>query len=901
MTRYSLTSITFVAFARIRGLVLLVSLCFGCVLNANATHIVGGDIHYEYLGNDEYLIVLKVYRDCATSSTDFDNPAAIGIFDDAGNLIENVEVLLADAIVSDVPVNLLQDCLTPPDGLCVKEAIFSATVTLPPIPGGYTLAYQRCCRNTTLVNTDSNDDLGMTLFAEIPGTDLGWGNSNPAFNEYPPIVICLNQPFVFDHSANDLDGDELVYEFCNPLLTNVPGFYINPPGAPPYPELIFIDDFTYEYPIASAPAFSIDPVTGLLTGTPNQLGQYVVGICVKEYRDGVLIACTNRDFQFNVTLCEMDVVAAIPEQENFCDGLSVQFENNSLNAETYLWDFGVIESDIDTSTLFEPFYAFPDTGLYVITLIANPGTLCADTAYGTYSAFPVILPQITYEGGECINGEMLYDFSSIANADNDAEFEWDFGPGSLPQYSSEENPIDIELNPSDDYVLVSFTVSDNGCVETDTLNVYNPPEPIADIVPQDAYCIGMTYTFENNSENAVSYAWNFGTSENNDNSFDENPEWTFPGDGEYLITLVAMAPNTCPDSTSMNFSIYGLLDPYFAPQTPQCFDGNSFDFIAMGASTDLAEYAWQFGSNAQPVSTTDANVFDVNYLTNGVFEVTLTITENNCTVSYSDSVEVILNPIISIDFEGAEGCPPLIVNFENESTAETPLYFMWSFGDGSVSYDESPEHIYYQTGMYDVTLLASTASGCIVSLTEILDDAVVVYPVPDPGFLIEPQIVNILDPLVAVENVSGDLNDCMYITSDGATYNDCDFQHAFSQSGQQWIQQFVTNEYGCVSSILGYVNVEGYTFFAPNSFTPNQDGINDVWIPVSTGITEYKLQIFNRWGEVIFETTDSTMAWTGSVDGGDHFAQDGVYEWQVTFRDLMLFSHEFKGHVVLIR
>ena len=263
---------------RITLLLILLLLAF----TSDASHIVGGDIHYEQLGNNQYRITLKVYRDCATSSTNFDDPASIGIFNSAGDLVVNLEIPLAEAIVSDVPINDLDPCLQAPSGICVKEAIFSGTVTLPPIPGGYTISYQRCCRNSTLVNTTSNDDLGITLTTQIPGTELTDTNSNPAFNEFPPIVICLNQPFEFDHSATDADGDQLVYEFCNPLLSNVPGFYINPPGAPPYPNLNFDPGYSAAYPISASPAFSIDAVTGLIQGTPNLLGQFVVGVCVKE-------------------------------------------------------------------------------------------------------------------------------------------------------------------------------------------------------------------------------------------------------------------------------------------------------------------------------------------------------------------------------------------------------------------------------------------------------------------------------------------------------------------------------------------------------------------------------------------------------------------------------------------
>ncbi|MEY3399327.1 MAG: hypothetical protein RL220_1921, partial [Bacteroidota bacterium] len=631
----------------VRSIILVCFSVFG--FSARATHIVGGDLHYEYLGNDQYLITLKVYRDCATSSTNFDDPAAIGIYDSNGNLVVNLEIPLSEAIVSDVPVNTLQECLTPPDGLCVKEAIFSGTVTLPEIPGGYTIAYQRCCRNTTLVNTESNDDLGMTLFAEIPGSGAFWGNSNPSFNQYPPIVICLNQPFIFDHSATDLDGDELVYEFCNPLLTNVPGFYINPPGAPPYPELIFNAGYSYEYPITSNPAFEIDPVTGLLTGTPTQLGQYVVGICVKEYRNGQLVSTTNRDFQFNVTLCEMDAVASIPDQVDFCDGLTVQFTNNSVNSSTYLWDFGVEDSDLDISTEFEPEFTFPDTGLYIITLIANPGTLCADTAITTYSAYPVIFPEIIYEGAACIGGDMVHSFTSSANADSDAIYDWDFGPGSQPGSSSLSDPPDVILGYGQSTFEVVFTVEDNGCVESDTLVIDQPPPPQASIVPQSAWCAGYVFTFEHESENGQYYQWDFGIPGTGDTSDEEQPTFTFPDEGEYEITLIVSSDGTCPDTAMMNFSIYGDLVPYFAPQDPQCFTGNSFDFIAMGATTDVAQYEWDFGALAAPQSSVDPTTFGVTYSETGAFGVSLTITENNCTETYTDTVYVVAEPVLNFE------------------------------------------------------------------------------------------------------------------------------------------------------------------------------------------------------------------------------------------------------------
>jgi gliding motility-associated-like protein len=864
-----------------------------------ATHIVGGNIHYEHLGNQNYLIELKVYRDCATSMTNFDDPAAIGVFNAAGNLVMNITFPLAQAVITDVPVTTGNSCLDAPSGICVKEAIYSTTVNLPLIPGGYTLTYQRCCRNTTLVNTVSNDDLGMTIYAQIPGSELTDWNSNPYFNEYPPVIICMNQPFVFDHSATDPDGDQLVYEFCNPLLTNVPGFYINPPGAPPYPELVFIPGYSAAYPIASDPAFAIDPATGLLTGTPNQLGQYVVGICVKEYRNGQLISTTNRDFQFNVALCNVGAVAAIPAQTSFCDGLEVFFSNNSINADSYLWDFGVPGTDEDISTEEEPVFAYPDTGSYVITLIANPGTICADTAVTMYTAYPLLDPEILTTEGACINGEYQYAFTANPGTDSDGTWMWVFGPDASPPVSTSQNPSGVIFPPGTH--TVSFTASDNGCEETIEVEIIQAPLPEAIIDPQESFCGGFTYTFTQSGDNVTESLWDFGLPGNADQSAELSPTFTFPGNGEYIITLTVSSPGNCPQTTTAGFGIYAAPVPFFSDPGSQCLDGNSFDFTGTGASVDEADYQWEFGGPASIPDAFEPNVFGVSWSTPGIWPVTLTITEGICETTYTDSVWIALPPEIGISVTGAEGCVPLTVLFENTTTSETPVNYVWNFGNGSQATTPSTQHTYTEPGVYDVTLTAVSAVGCITTITEIFESLVQVYPGPMAGFVFDAQNLDFTIPVVDVMSVADSSLDCFYETSDGATYDDCMFTHAFAQSGIQWVTQTVVNEYGCVAQITGYVTINGFTFYAPNSFTPNGDGLNEGWRPEAIGLSEYRIDVFNRWGDVIFSSSDPEEYWTGNVHHGAYFAQDGVYVWRAVVKDLLGYPHDFEGHVVLLR
>jgi gliding motility-associated-like protein len=868
--------------------------------NLFATHIVGGNIHYEYLGNSLYEVTLKVYRDCASSMTDFDDPVAIGVFDSNGNLVATVTIPLAEAIVSDVPVVTGNICLNAPEGICVKEAIFSATVNLPPSAGGYTLAYQRCCRNTTLLNTESNDDLGMTVYAQIPGPEIVEVNSNPEFSLYPPVIICWNEPFTFDHSATDTDGDQLVYEFCNPLLTNVPGFYINPPGAPDYPDLIFNPGFSASYPITSNPAFNIDPVSGLLTGTPTQLGQFVVGICVKEYRNGVLISTTNRDFQFNVATCDVQVVAAIPEQTDFCDGLTVDFLNNSINASNYFWDFGVEGTNDDTSTEENPSYTFPEQGSYTITLIANPGLSCADTATTVYQTFPVDIPQPAAPEFVCENGVGLWNFSVETN--DLSGFSWDFGPDAIPAFSAFQNPQGVIFNSAEESINVQLTVSQGECIHEFELNVPNPPEPVAAIGVQDLFCSGLSYTFDNQSSNSDSYFWDFGYADDiTDQSNSFEPEVLFPDSGTYLITLTVESAYTCPSTTSVTFSIYGDLSPYFAEPEPQCLSINEFDFVGTGATSDEAVYEWIINGPADITQSDSYLVENVHFTESGYFNVTLTITENQCTESITQTVWVVEEPVLELSLEGAEGCAPLSVSFINGSSSETAIAFEWDFGNGSSSTETSPQHVYLSPGYYTVTLTGTTSNGCVAQLTETVENAVYVYPSPVAFFDVSPVTVDITEAEVNITDLSEGSIDCWYAMSDGGSSDECDTTYTFTEGGYQQVVQYVMNEFGCVDSIAHLVVVEGFLFYAPNAFTSNNDGLNDFWKPVLGAVISYQLQIFNRWGEKIFETDNPDEPWLGNVNGGDYYVQDGIYVYRCQLEDRLSRPHIFTGHIVKLR
>lgn len=351
----------------------------------NATHIVGGELNYKKLTGDNYEIRLTVYRDCYVGVPPFDNPASLGVFDINNNLINSYNLTFLG--LDTLPAEINDPCTIPPTDFCYEVTTYIDTINLPPISGGYQLVYQRCCRNINILNIFDPSNTGATYYATIPDNSVVTYNSNPVFKNWPPPFICLNKPFVFDHSAIDYDGDSLVYELFTPFEGATPTFpQPQPPNNPPYATVQFITPYSTANMLGGVP-FTINAQTGQVTATPNTLGYFVIGVRCKEYRNGVFISETKRDFQLIVKDCPKLIVASATVPSVICASNTVSFTNQSIGAGTYAWNFGDLTTLNDTSTLFSPAYTYPGTGSYNVSMIAYaPGVpACNDTVNTTVS------------------------------------------------------------------------------------------------------------------------------------------------------------------------------------------------------------------------------------------------------------------------------------------------------------------------------------------------------------------------------------------------------------------------------------------------------------------------------------------------------------------------------------
>lgn len=602
---------------------------------------------YDDLGGGNYRITLKVYRDCSPPGPHADldgipggsTPAYITVYTGSDSLIGVFDV--GAPVITPVPPAFNDPCVLAPNTVCIQQGVYTYTLHLPPKTGGYYVVYQRCCRNGTILNIVTPGLVGSTYYATIPGPEVNLVNSSPRFKNLPPIYVCNNLKFTFDHSAIDPDGDVLVYSICSPYqgLDQCCGFINGPPpgtsslcpsppnscptaAAPlPYLPLIFMSPYTSAYPIASNPAFSINPTTGILSGTPNMNGQWVFGICVQEFRNNQLIATHFRDFQITVFNCQVNTTASIPNSQfNKCQGLTISFGNNSTTSSptplTFHWDFGVTNLTTDTSNLATPIYSYPDTGIYVVTLIANPGKPCSDTLkvpVYVYEKFDINVPPHTKQ---CLKSP--FNFIVTATDLTATTFTWNFSPAATPSITNVQNPSNVFFNQPGKHIIKLFG-RQRTCLDTviDTIRIYYPPIAKINNLPA-VLCDPATVAFSNGSsgELPMNYFWKFS---NGNTSTAYEPVQVFSPPGVYGATLTALTQSICIDTSIASINNVTVnLSPHagfsFSPQVTSIFDPEIT--INNMASWDVVSWSYLFGDGSGSLFPYEKHIYQEygNYL-----------------------------------------------------------------------------------------------------------------------------------------------------------------------------------------------------------------------------------------------------------------------------------------------
>ena len=463
-----------------------------------ASHIIGGDVTYELIGYNEdstkveYAIEFIIYRD--TAGIDFDFFADFGIFQQVPG-----EDWTSYQVLNDLPIGQISEINALDDpckeqslsNLVIESGVYNFSVILDVGNFNYMIAYQKCCRNWTINNILNPGESGAVYDILITPSAQELGNNSPVFKEFPPTFVCQGFDFDFDHSAIDEEGDELRYSFCTPFLSGVNEMFpppiccdcINPDPSiclPPFDRITYVAPFNEQNPVGGSPQITIDSITGMISGVPNLLGSYVVGVCVEEFRNGALIGSYRRDFEFNVEVCTPSVIADLQSDSSYletsndrdrkihvfesCDS-SFQLINLSTDIENivhYKWVFsdsdGIIDA-IEGPHLRDLEYTFSGPGIYEGLMVINDLKKCVDTAFMNFVIPPIGTLNFDFDHDPCTIGPVqFYNLSVLPEGE---PIEWTWYVDRMKQ--SEEFEFTYLPSETGTFEIILQAVDEQGC------------------------------------------------------------------------------------------------------------------------------------------------------------------------------------------------------------------------------------------------------------------------------------------------------------------------------------------------------------------------------------------------------------------------------------------------------
>lgn len=561
-----------------------------------------------------------------------------------------------------------------------------------------------------------------------------------------------------------------------------------------------------------------------------------------------------------------------------CAPLTVNFTQYSIGSTNWGWDFG----DSNVSTQQSPTHTYTSPGTFVVQLFVDNG--CSyDTTTQVITVFPS--PIVAFDWApDSVCANEPFQFTNLTA--NTANIVWTFGDGTGSVLS---NPVHTYAGTGTYNVTATVTSSINGCEAALTQSVTVKTTPIAALSPQpNSGCTPVAVQFQNTSTNADFYTWDFG---DGNNSGLPAPAHTYGTPGTYVVQLIAQNLNGCVDTAYTQVVAFPVPSAAFT-YTPDssCVSPATVQFS--NQSQGAINFAWTFGNN----QSSPLNEPSVTYAAPGTYVIQLTAQNAfGCTATATDVFTVYPTPEALFTVEPQPGCDTYPVTFLNNSVNTTGQW--WILGDGTFSSDEEPVNIYPGPGLYDVMLVVNGVGGCLDTLA--VDDAVLINPSPVAAFSFDTLLT--LDNALQFTNGSSGASSYYWDFDDGETSQLFAPLHLFpADGGGRTVCLIAINDLGCPDTTCKFIEVpEDPQIFAPNAFTPDGDGLNDTFLPMLDGYagSRPRLLIFNRWGEVIYNTLP-IIPWDGNYNGVP--CKTDVYVWKVIVDDYGD-EREFIGHVTLIR
>ncbi len=558
-------------------------------------------------------------------------------------------------------------------------------------------------------------------------------------------------------------------------------------------------------------------------------------------------------------------------------------------------------------------------GLYEVEVIPVQGPQCSYTVetevideIGDVTADFLAVPDQV-----CLGESIDFQDQSVLtpNAGSITDYYWSFDDGTI---LNTNDPTYSYSSPGT-YDVTYGVYTSGECTDTITKTVVVSPIPVADYSVASV-CLNEQSEFLNNSSvdnidgNVIdTYEWTFGDGTTSTN---QNPVITYGNENVYSTELIVTTNNGCKDTLEQTATVWPLPSVDFSP-TDVCleFDTEFIDESTISnahTNNSLVDWQWDFGDGS---TSTQQNPIHT-YLNDGTYNTNLEVTSNNgCVNDVTLIVTVHPKPEASFSGVNLSGCAPICPDVTSTSVVNQPstiVDYEWRLSDGTVvqgpnsSYSECFENETGNSIFYGLELEVTTDMGCKDVHTEA--NYIEVYHNPIASFYYSPDNPDIIDPEVDFTNTSyyADNYDWTFygVGTSTAVNPSIDFP---LEPGTYQIQMIASTDEGCTDTARVALEIlDRIIFYVPNTFTPDKDDYNEVFKPIFTAgydPFDFNLLIFNRWGEVVFESNDASVGWDGTYGAdSDRIVKDGTYVWKIVFKETMSDkNHTHTGHVNVLK
>jgi gliding motility-associated-like protein len=854
-----------------------------------ARHIAGGEIFYQWTGpgptsgTSIYKITLRLFRDCQSTGAQLDGIVNIAIFDK----LDNTPVNGSPFTVNLDHTDMIQKsgnipCIINAPIVCYQVGYYYFTVTLPNNAAGYWVTYQRCCRVDNISNLSQAIGVGATYVGSIAGSNtLGSmtnnHNSSPQFLLRDTALVCQNRNFTLDFGAFDPDGDALVYQFCDAYSGGTEGSPVvaNPP-PPPYAIVPYGNGFTASNPLG--PGVTINPSTGIISGIAPAAGSYVITVCVSEYRNGVYINTHRKDFILKVGDCDF-VAAQLPLSATFCDDFKVDFANQTPSSLIYAWhwDFGVANILNDTSNFSTPSYTYPDTGVYTVKLVVNPGDQCSDSATMQLGVFPGFFPDFR-SSGICVTKPTQFTDLTTTVYGVVSGWRWDFGENLVLNDSSRIQ------NPSYAYPTVGtktaqlIVQSSKGCVDTVYKDITIIDKPPITLAFRDTLICNID-TLQLGATGSWVFSW---TPNYNILSTNTGTPLVYPKTTTWY--KVQLDDNGCVNNDSVRVRVVDRVSLTVRPDTTIC----AGDGVQLFAATDGLQFLW-----TPSLGLSDPNI--VNPMANPAATTTYSL---RASVGKCFSTDDVTIKPVPYPFVNAGADIDICYNTTTQLSGNViASNFFWK-PQGSLNSPNILNPIAHPAITTNYILTATDTLGCPKPAYDTVRVTVLPKVIASAG---RDTMIVAGQPLQL--NASGGEN---YLWTPATWLNNSSIVNPIARINSNIdsirYKVYVTDLLGCIdsASILVKIFKTNPQIFVPTGFTPNGDGLNDYLKPIAVGIDRIEyFRVYNRWGQLVFSTTVNGLGWDGKIGGKAQTTN--TYVWMVKAVDYTGKSVFQKGTATLIR